>query len=143
MTECKIITTISQVKRVFLSGPIRGLSREQSLGWRIRATQLLSSFDVNHALRDREEKETLPDPRLAIIRDKRDIDLSDIVLVNDEFSGVTMIGTAMEIIYAHERNKVIIVFGIANEKDYWLNYHCYARAKNLEEACSIINTFLK
>lgn len=131
------------MKRVFLSGPIRGISREDSLGWRTKATKLLGDFNVNHALRNREEKETLPDSRLAIIRDKRDIDMSDIVLVNDEFVGVTMIGTAMEIIYAHERNKVIIVFGVTNEKDYWLNYHCHVRARNLEEACSIINTFFK
>jgi hypothetical protein len=131
------------MKKVFLSGPIRGLSRELSLGWRNKATELLKDFEVIHALRDREIKETLPDPRLAIIRDKRDIDASDILLVNDEFPEASMIGTSMEIIYAHERNKVVVIFGEGHEKDYWLNYHCHARVKTLEEACDLINNFFK
>ena len=61
------------MKKVFLSGPIRGVPREQSMEWRIKAAELLKDFTVIHALRNRESGETLPDPRLAIIRDKSDI----------------------------------------------------------------------
>lgn len=131
------------MKKVFLSGPIRGLPREQSLGWRIKATELLKDFIVIHALRNREDKETLPDPRLAIIRDKKDIYESDILLINDEFSDASMIGTSMETIYAYERNKVIIIFGEGHDKDYWLNYHSHARVKTLEDACRLITNFFK
>lgn len=131
------------MKKVFLSGPIRGISREHSMAWRAKATDLLKGFIVIHALRNREIKETLPDPRLAIIRDKNDIDSADILLVNDEFGDASMIGTSMEIIYAHERDKIIVVFGNGHEKDYWLNYHSHVRVSTLEEACSLIMEFFQ
>ena len=124
-----------------MSGPIRGIPREQSLEWRTRATELLREFTVIHSLRNRESKETLPDPRLAIIRDKNDIDSSDIVLVNDEFEGASMIGTSMEVIYAFERDKVVVIFGNGHEKDYWLNYHSHVRVKTLEDACDLLIRF--
>lgn len=130
------------MKKIFLSGPIRGLSREESLGWRVEAIkQLEANFFICHALRGREEKETMPDPRLAIIRDKNDIDDSDIILLNDSFADASMIGTSMEVLYAFMKNKVIIVFGHAHNKDYWLNYHIHARVDTLGEACKVINDF--
>lgn len=81
------------MNKVFLSGPIRGLPRELSLGWRNEAKRLLEpKLQVFHALRGRETKETLPDPRIAVHRDKRDIRNADILLVNDTFAGASMIG---------------------------------------------------
>lgn len=125
--------------RVFLSGPIRGLPREDSLGWRKQAKKLLSSKAITtHALKGREEKETLPDPRIAIHRDKRDIRGADIVLVNDTFESASMIGTSMEVLYAFEQDKLVVVFGSAHSKDYWLNYHSHVRFENLEDACRFI-----
>lgn len=129
------------MKNVFLSGPIRGIPREESLYWRNQAKDLLeTNFEVRHALRGREVVETLPDPRIAIIRDKNDIDWADIILVNDTNPNASMIGTSMEIIYAYERNKTILIFGNAHEKDYWLNYHSHARFEKLEDACIAINS---
>lgn len=125
--------------KVFLSGPIRGLTREESLGWRRRAAELLApEATVVHALRGREVKETLPDPRIAINRDKSDIQSSKILLVNDTFANASMIGTAMEVIYAFEAGKLVVLFGQGHEADYWLNYHSHVRFANIEEACAFI-----
>lgn len=125
-------------KKVFLSGPMRGISREDALGWRKDAAKLLSShFEVIHALRGREEKETFADPKSAVIRDLSDIKNSDILLVNDSIDA-SMIGTAMEIFYAFQLNKPVILFGNAHEKDYWLNYHSHLRTKTMEEACDVL-----
>lgn len=127
------------MKTIFLAGPMRGVKREESLGWRIKATKLLeNNFNVVHALRGREEKETFLDPRAAVIRDKSDILNCDLVLVNDSVADVSMIGTAMEILFAHEVNKPIIVFGSVHSKDYWLNYHIHTRVKTLKQACEHI-----
>jgi len=126
-------------KTVFLSGPMRGISREESLGWRVRAKGLLDKkFRVLHALRGRELFETFSDPRTAVIRDLSDIKASDLVLVNDTKVDCSMIGTSMEVFYAHSLNIPVIIFGLAHEKDYWLNYHSHFRAKTLEEACDLI-----
>ncbi len=127
------------MRKVFLSGPIRGLPREQSLSWRIEAIkQLGSDFTVRHALRGREEKETLPDPRLAVQRDKRDIRECDIMLVNDTFPNVSSVGTFMEILYAHEREKLVIVFGDAHTGDYFYDAHIHVRFDTLEQACEFL-----
>ena len=127
-------------KKIFLSGPMRGVSREESLGWRKEAIKLLEKdFDVVHALRGREEKETFTDPRAAVIRDISDIKSSDIILVNDTIENCSMIGTSMEVFFAFQQNKPVIVFGDAHNKDYWLNYHLHLRTSSLNEACEILN----
>lgn len=128
-------------KKIFLIGPMRGIPRGLSLGWRQKATSFLSKkFDVLHAMRGREEKETFTDSRAAVIRDINDILRSDIILLNDTVENCSMIGTSMEILLAHQQNKPVIVFGNAHDKDYWLNYHIHLRVKDLKEACGILNT---
>lgn len=128
-------------KNIFLSGPIRGISRNKSLSWRNTATRLLEhNFNVIHALRGREKKEIFTNPKAAVIRDLNDIINSDIVLVNDSIGNCSMIGTSMEVFFAYQQNKPVIVFGNAHEKDYWLNYHSHLRTTDLAEACHIIDS---
>ena len=127
-------------KKIFLSGPIRGVSRKESLAWRNEAAKLLEqNFNVLHAFRGREEKETFTDPRTAVIRDLSDIKSADILLVNDTIENCSMIGTSMEIFFAFQQNKPVILFGNAHDKDYWLNYHIHLRTKDLAEACVVLN----
>ena len=84
-------------KQVFLSGPIRGVTREESLTWRKKATEYLSGkFDVVHALRGREEKETFTDYRAAVIRDLNDVKNSDILLVNERKINIIIIKEEIE-----------------------------------------------
>lgn len=128
------------MKSVFLSGPMRGVPREESLAWRQQAAAMLGDkFKVRHALRGRELKEQFTDPRAAVIRDLSDIESSDILLVNDTRSDCSMIGTSMEVFFAFERNKPVIVFGDGHSKDYWLNYCTHLRVATLEEACAVLN----
>ena len=128
-------------KKIFLCGPMRGVPREVSLGWRQLATKRLSKrFSVTHAMRGRERKETFTDPRAAVIRDLADIRASDILLVNDTLKECSMIGTSMEIFFAHQLGKPVIVFGEAHGNDYWINYHCHLRVKTLNDACDVLNT---
>jgi phosphoribosylpyrophosphate synthetase len=123
---------------VFLSGPMRGIPREEGLAWRKKATSLLAShFKVIHAYRGRELKETFSDPRAAVIRDLNDIHRSDIIIVNDSVPNASMIGTAMEIFWANQLKKIIIVFGNVHEKDYFMNYHIHTRVSDLKEACEL------
>ncbi|MCX6722317.1 MAG: hypothetical protein NTY04_03990 [Candidatus Staskawiczbacteria bacterium] len=131
---------IKNKKKIFLCGPMRGIPREESLGWRELAVKCLSEkFEVIHAMRGREKKETFTDPRAAVIRDLNDIKGADILLVNDTNENCSMIGTSMEIFFAFQQNKPIIVFGNAHDKDYWLNYHIHLRVKDFNEACGVLN----
>ncbi len=127
-------------KTVFLCGPMKGIKRKNGLNWRNKATELLSSnFIVKHAYRGREEKETFLDSRSAVARDKYDVLKSDILIVNDTFEDVSMIGTSMEVLLAFENHIPIILFGRAHDQDYFLNYHSHARCYSLQEACKLAN----
>lgn len=135
---------------VFLSGPMRGVPREKALGWRKKAGKLLNKkiFTTLDAYRGRNRPRNKPDPildpKMAVARDKQDILRSHILLVNDSYSPeqypkTSMIGTAMEILFAYMNNIPVIVFGSARKENYWLNVHSHVRLDSLEEACSYIN----
>lgn len=126
------------MKKVFLIGPMRGVPREKGIDWRIKCQKILKDkFEVVHAYMGREKKETFPDPRGAVIRDKNFILKSDLIIMNDSFKGVSMIGTSMEVLFSNTHHKPIIVFGEAHKGDYWLDTHMTMRVENLEQACDI------
>ncbi|MBQ8660271.1 MAG: hypothetical protein IJ473_01660 [Alphaproteobacteria bacterium] len=126
------------MKTVFLSGPMKGVDRKEAQQWRKQASKLLGKqFKTITPYRGREEKETFPDPKGAVVRDKSDILSCDLIIVNDSYSDASMIGTSMEILFGYEHNKPIIVFGQAHPKDYWLNYHASIRVETLKDACEI------
>lgn len=130
-------------KVIFLSGPMRGIPRFDGIAWREQAKMLLGDdFLVLHAYRGREEKETFPDPRGAIVRDKQDIRRCDVMIVNDTFDA-SMIGTSMEVFFAHSIDKPVIVFGRVHENDYWLNAHSHMRVETLEEACVLVRKLFR
>ncbi len=132
------------MKQIFLSGAMRGVERAEGLKWREDAAKNLSqNFYVFNPYQGREERETLPDPRLAIIRDKNQVLKSDVLLVNDSFKNVPIIGTSMEILLAFQNNIPVIVFGSANIGNYFFDYHIHARVETLEDALLLINTFFK
>lgn len=127
-------------KKIFLCGPMRGVPRNIALGWRKLAIKYLSKkFDVVHSMRGREKKETFTDSRAAVIRDLNDIKSADVILVNDMIDNCSMIGTSMEVFFAYQLAKPIILFGNVHNKDYWLNYHSHLRVNNLKEACKVLN----
>ena len=118
---------------------MRGIPREKGIAWRKKIQDVLGEdYQVLHAYRGREEKETMPHYKGAVIRDLNDVERSDIVIVNDTFPNASSIGTSMEVFYAYSLNKVVILFGKAHENDYWLNYHSHLRVENLEDACQVV-----
>lgn len=131
------------MKTIFLSGPIRDLERDVALSWRKEAEEKLSkNFKVLNPLRNREQKGTFPYPKGIVMRDKQDILSSDIILINDTFDNISMVGTAMEIIYAFEKDKYVILFGESHKNHPWIEYHSHIRFINLEEAINFINKML-
>lgn len=126
-------------RTVFLCGPMRGVPRHDAIAWRKRAQRLLGrGFRVLHAYRGREQRETFPDPRGAVVRDKQDIRRCDVMIVNDTFAQASMIGTAMEVFFAHALDKAVIVFGRGHRDDYWLNAHAHVRVDTLVDACTLV-----
>ena len=125
-------------RTVFLAGPMHGVQKEKALAWRKKAEKILEKyFSVLHAYRGREVKETMPNPKGFVARDKNDILRSDLLIVNDTYLNASMIGTAMEVFFAYSLNKTIILFGNAHLTDDWLSYHSHIRVDTLEDACEL------
>lgn len=135
---------------IFLSGAMRGIPRGKAIAWRKQAKKFLNSkiFKTIDAYRGRErprlEPDPIKDPKLAVARDKQDILRSKIVLVNDSFDSkkypeMSLIGTAMEVLFAYEHNIPVIVFGNAHRGNYFLDTHVHVRVDTLKEACDLIN----
>ena len=79
------------------------------------------------------------DEFVAIVeKDKTDIDSCDILLVNYVEPSV---GTSMEILYAWERGKVVMLVALSDQDlSPWLLYHSHKFFFTLEDAASYINT---
>ena len=85
------------MKKNIFSGPMRGVSREISLGWRKEATKLLkNNFDLFHFCGCERKTNFCRSGAPPFIRDLNDIKNADIFLVNDTTENISMIGTSIE-----------------------------------------------
>lgn len=107
--------------RGYLAGPINGCDDDQVTTWREQVKQALPHIDwVDPADRDFRgvEHETFT---TIVEGDKADIDSVDFVVA---YCWQPSYGTAMEILYAWEQNKpVIIVVPADRPVSPWLTYH--------------------
>lgn len=113
-------------KTIYLCGPIHGRSDADCNGWRGFA---LAHWDYGLVLdpmrRDARGRMHEDGIEVEIVeQDKRDIDEADGLLV---FFDKPSVGTAMEILYAYERDKPVVIVNASgqHERDIslWLRYH--------------------
>lgn len=121
--------------KVYLAGPINGCTDEQCKAWREHVKTLLP--DTLDPMR-RDYRGIEGDNVEAIVEgDKVDIDDSDVVLVNFPAPSA---GTCMEIIYAWERFKrVIVVIPKGAKVSPWVTYHSHFITDSFEKAVDYIN----
>ena len=116
---------------VYLAGPIHGMSDDQAWDWRRTARKLLlkkNIMSLNPMDSDYRGRETKHYDRI-VARDKHWIMSCDTVLANCHTPGY---GTAMEILFAWEQHKQIVV--VTEHKSPWLLYHADAVVKTLKDA---------
>lgn len=120
-------------KTIYLAGPMLGYTFEEMNEWRnIVTKQLIDNYDIiNPARRIYSEHEY----KFIVEQDKKEIDICDILFVNHIISSD---GTAMETIYAWERNKTIlmVVNGIYSP---WIKYHSNCIFDNIDAAVKFLN----
>jgi nucleoside 2-deoxyribosyltransferase len=128
------------MSKVYLAGPIGKMTIEEANAWRERANSLLQMNGCQgfNPLRGKIESErhTYTGGEV-VIRDKNDIAKSDIVLVYWPDRGISN-GTAMEILYAYEREKIILFIGDWGKDDLWINYHVTKFMPDLNSALEYI-----
>lgn len=124
------------MKTIYLCGPINGCSDSECSDWR----ELVKTWgfkNLDPMRRDYRGKEQ--DCVKEIVElDKIDIVNSDIILVNYVKPSV---GTSMEILYAFERGKLIIVVSDKNTIiPPWMKYHSQFIVNSFSEAKELIQS---
>ncbi len=108
------------MKTIYLCGGINGLNDSQAKDWRELVKKELVGFKFLDPM-DRDYREIEGDHAKEIVEnDLRDIDNSDIVLVN---AARPSWGTAMEVFYSHSKNKFVVFFDAPEKVSPWLSYH--------------------
>ena len=119
--------------KVYLAGPIHGMTDIGCKLWRAEAAALLGVHDVevvDPMTRDfRGREEEFADDLVAA--DKEDIERSDVVLVNANHPSW---GTAMEVMYGISFGKRVVAFTDADSISPWLRCHTSAIFGTLHEA---------
>ena len=107
--------------KVYLCGPINACTDEECRDWRQAAKRSLPNLrHIDPMARDYRGQEDVK-YREIVEEDKRDIDECDCLLVNYDKPSV---GTSMEILYAWQQQKPIIVVAIPGTRiSPWLRYH--------------------
>lgn len=123
-------------RTVYLAGKIDGLSFNDSLNWRVKATHLLA--DTFKCYIPAINEECIWDKDYFFLNN------SDIILVNFDYENNSpFLGTSMEIGRAFYQQKPIIIFSSKDwvHKNHTLKYHATAIVKTLEEAIILIKEF--
>lgn len=126
--------------KVYLAGPIHECVDEDAKDWRdwVKSDALAKVVTFLDPMdRDYRGVEHLPGMSEQIVSgDKRDIDEADAVLA---FCWKASYGTAMELMYAHERSKVIVV--ITDSGSPWLQYHADFVTDNCDSALQYLHAW--
>jgi nucleoside 2-deoxyribosyltransferase len=109
--------------KVYLSGPIKGLSYNHAVEWREYAKRYLEDNNIKgvspmrgkeylegtKSLDSEKDPNVLGSDRSLWCRDYNDVHTADVLLVNLEDSNGVSIGTVFEIAWAKEMKKPVIV----------------------------------
>jgi nucleoside 2-deoxyribosyltransferase len=122
--------------KLYLAGPINGCSDSECKDWR-SAVKALHPNCLDPMSRDYRGKEA--DSVVDIVEgDKRDIDECDVVVV---FFEKPSVGTSMEVLYAWERKKRVVVVNRSGKPvSPWLVYHSDRVVESLEDAVQFAKT---
>lgn len=121
---------------VYLAGPINGCTDSECKDWREYVKRELGEENTLDPMRRDYRGIELESVNEIVEGDKEDIDASAIILVNYDRPSV---GTSMEILYAWERNKPIIVVSLPETRlSPWLIYHSSKILNSFNDAIEYI-----
>ena len=123
--------------RVYLAGPIFQCEDHECVDWREEAKKRLNGIEVIDPIERDYRGKTDENHEKLVEEDKTSIDASDIVLVNHVKPSV---GTAMEVLYAWERNKHVVIVSPNKEISPWLIYHSHEICDSLADAATHIQS---
>ena len=126
------------MKTIYLCGGMKDLSIEEKTEWRDIAIKELSiKFKIFNPMRRNFRDTEFQSQNEIVSLDKKDVIESDILLVN---ATKPSWGTAMEIMFAFIRHKIIIAFTGSEYKKTspWVAFHSTRVCETLEESIKYI-----
>jgi len=124
---------------IYLCGPINGCNDEECKDWRNEVKQRYPEKTIDPMDRDYRGREDECINEIVEL-DKIDIADSDIILVNHPKPSV---GTSMEILYAWQLSKtIIVVYPEGMKLSPWLVYHSDYRFTKFQDAYNILDKLL-
>jgi nucleoside 2-deoxyribosyltransferase len=123
------------MKTLYLCGPINGCTDAEASDWRNYVTARYEGRCIDPMVRDYRGRE-VEAFREIVELDKIDVIEADIILVNYDKPSV---GTSMEVLYAWERGKRVIV--VCREDAVispWLRYHAHHIVHSFDDAIVIV-----
>ena len=121
---------------VYLCGPINGCTDAEANDWRRYAKDRLDADTLDPMRRDYRGREYECVAEIVEL-DKRDVENSDIILVNAPRPSV---GTSMEVFYAHQLSKpVVSVVPRDTPISPWMRYHSTVCLHSMRDATAWIN----
>lgn len=119
----------------YLAGAINGMSDTEANGWRTDAKILMPHIEwLDPMSRDYRGKEA-ENVEAIVQGDLADIAASDVILV---YAVRPSWGTAMEVVYAHQMEKIIVV--VCERPSPWLRFHATHCLPSLGQAAQFINS---
>jgi len=132
--------------RVYLAGGVNNLTGKEITEWRTEATRLLKERDIDcldpTRGRIKQDSRVITDSgadvndNTMVVRAKHDIKNSDVLLVEMKNTNRPYVGTSMEILYAWQMDKPVVVW--SDYDSCFLNYHATAIFPSLEECVDFI-----
>lgn len=119
---------------IYLCGGINGCTDAEANDWRSAAIAAWPGRCINPMARDYRGRETEAFREIVEL-DKIDVATADVILVNYDKPSV---GTSMEVLYAWERGKRIILMCRPDAViSPWLRYHAHHIVPSLAEALEV------
>jgi len=125
------------VKSIYLAGRIGGLTLKDANAWRERVEKEFEGIAkcLNPLRGKKEEMRYRYTDGEIIVRDKNDIENSDIVLVYWKDKGnAPSVGTTMEVLYSYLLGIPVLFVGDWAADDIWMRYHVTKIYSELDEA---------
>lgn len=127
--------------KVYLSGAMAGCTMQEMTGWRNAVKRALPNIFCYDPT-DRVYGKTHFNPDEIVIQDKKQIEDSDILFLNVPDKERMSWGSAMEVYFAWERRKHVIVVWQPNIiVSAWVEYHANKVVKTLSEGVQAIREY--
>lgn len=140
--------SLRRAQKIYLAGGVNGFTVSEATEWRnYAALQLnLRGFEVINPLRSRVGRDGrfvggVYSPAEVVVRDKQDILRADGLLVEYTRSDRNYAGTSMEILFAFEHHKLIVVWSSHAGESYWLKYHATVILPTLDDCIEFIASY--